>query len=61
MGFLFWWTSRSVVKKFLVHVPCGGCNQLCKRVHDGSGALNTWKLNIFNIIDSRISFCSINV
>ena len=34
------------------------CNRWCKRAHVESNALNTWsrKLNIFKIIDGRISF-----
>ena len=28
----------------------------CKREHVESNALNSWKLNIFKIIDCRISF-----
>ena len=32
------------------------CNRWCKREHVESNALNSWKLNIFEIIDSRISF-----
>ena len=32
------------------------CNRWCKREHVESNALNSWKLNIFNIIDGRISF-----
>ena len=32
------------------------CNRWCKREHVKSNALNSWKLNIFKIIDSRISF-----
>ena len=32
------------------------CNHLCKREHVESNALNSWKLNIFKIIDGRISF-----
>ena len=31
-------------------------NRWCKREHDGCNALENWKLNIFKIIDSRISF-----
>ena len=35
------------------------CDRRCKREHVEFNALNTWKLNIFKIIDSRISFyCS---
>ena len=35
------------------------CNRWCKREHVEYNALNTWKVNIFKIIDSRISFyCS---
>ena len=32
------------------------CNRWCKRVHVESNALKSWKLNIFKIIDGRISF-----
>ena len=32
------------------------CNRWCKREHVQSNALNSWKLNIFKIIDGRISF-----
>ena len=32
------------------------CNGWCKREHVESNALNSWKLNIFKIIDGRISF-----
>ena len=32
------------------------CNHWCKRGHVESNALNSWKLNIFKIIDGRISF-----
>ena len=32
------------------------CSRLCKREHVESNALNSWKLNIFKIIDGRISF-----
>ena len=32
------------------------CNRWCKREHVESNALNSWKLNIFKIIDCRISF-----
>ena len=31
-------------------------NRWCKREHVESNALNSWKLNIFKIIDGRISF-----
>ena len=31
------------------------CNRWCKREHVESNALNSWKLNIFKIIDGRIS------
>ena len=31
-------------------------NRWCKREHVKSNALNRWKLNIFKIIDGRISF-----
>ena len=34
------------------------CNKWCNGEHVEYNALNTWKLNIFNIIDSRISFYS---
>ena len=34
------------------------CNRWCKREHK---ALNSWKLNIFKIIDGRISFYCNNV
>ena len=29
------------------------CNRWCKREHVKSNALNSWKLNIFEIIDGR--------
>ena len=29
------------------------CNRWCKREHVESNALNSWKLNIFKIIDGR--------
>ena len=32
------------------------CNRWCKREHAESNALSSWKLNIFKIIDGRISF-----
>ena len=32
------------------------CNRWCKREHVEYNALNSWKLNIFKIIDGRISF-----
>ena len=32
------------------------CNRWCKREHVESNALNSWKLNIFKIIDGIISF-----
>ena len=32
------------------------CNRWCKREHVDFNALNTWKMNTFKIIDSRISF-----
>ena len=35
-------------------------NRWCKREHDDCGALKDWKLNIFKIIDRRISFYSQN-
>ena len=34
----------------------GFCSRWCKREHVESNALNSWKLNIFKIIDCRISF-----
>ena len=34
----------------------GYCTRWCKREHVESNALNNWKLNIFQIIDKRISF-----
>ena len=37
------------------------CNRWCKREHVESNALNSWKLNIFKIIDGRISFYCINL
>ena len=37
------------------------CNRWCKREHVESNALNSWKLNIFKIIDGRISFYCNNV
>ena len=36
-------------------------NRWCKREHVESNALNSWKLNIFKIIDGRISFCCNNL
>ena len=36
------------------------CNRWCKREHVGCDALKDWKLNIFKIIDRRISFYSQN-
>ena len=36
------------------------CNRWCKREHVVSDALKVWKLNIFRIIDRRISFYSQN-
>ena len=36
------------------------CNRWCKREHIESDALKDWKLNIFKIIDRRISFYSQN-
>ena len=32
------------------------CNRWCKREHVESNAIMSWKLNIFKIIDGRISF-----
>ena len=32
------------------------CNRWCKREHVEKDALKDWKLNIFKIIDQRISF-----
>ena len=32
------------------------CNRWCKREHVESNAFNSWKLNIFKIIDRRTSF-----
>ena len=32
------------------------CHRWCKREHVESNALNSWKLNIYKIIDGRISF-----
>ena len=37
------------------------CTRWCKREHVESNALNEWKLNIFLIIDKRISFYSNNL
>ena len=37
------------------------CNRWCNREHVESNALNSWKLNIFKIIDGRISFYCNNV
>ena len=37
------------------------CNRWFKREHVESNALNSWKLNIFKIIDGRISFYSNNL
>ena len=37
------------------------CNRWCKREHVESNALNSWKLNIFKIIDGRISFYCNNI
>ena len=34
------------------------CNRWCKREHVEGDALKDWKLNIFKIIDRRISFYS---
>ena len=36
------------------------CNRWCKREHVECDALKDWKLNIFKIIDQRISFYSQN-
>ena len=36
------------------------CNRWCKREHVEYDALKDWKLNIFRIIDRRISFYSQN-
>ena len=36
------------------------CNRWCKREHVEGDALKDWKLNIFKIIDRRISFYSYN-
>ena len=36
------------------------CNRWCKREHFKCAALKDWKLNIFKIIDRRISFYSQN-
>ena len=36
------------------------CNRLCKRDHVECDVLKDWKLNIFKIIDRRISFNSQN-
>ena len=32
------------------------CNHWCKREHVESNSLNSWKINIFKIIDGKISF-----
>ena len=37
------------------------CNRCCKQDHFEFNALNSWKLNIFKIIDGRISFYCINL
>ena len=37
------------------------CIRWCKREHAESNAVNSWKLNIFKIIDGRISFYCNNV
>ena len=37
------------------------CNRWCKRKHVESNALNTWKINILKIIDSRILFLCNNL
>ena len=35
------------------------CNRWCKQEHVESNALNSWKLNIFKMIDGRISiYCN---
>ena len=34
----------------------GNCRSWCKREHVESNAVNSWKLNIFKIIDGRVSF-----
>ena len=36
------------------------CNRWCKREHVECDALKDWKLNIFQVIDRRISFYSQN-
>ena len=36
------------------------CNRWCKRERVECDALKDWKLNIFKLIDRRISFCSQN-
>ena len=36
------------------------CNRWCKRDHVECDALKSWKLNIFKIIDRRVSFYSRN-
>ena len=36
------------------------CNRCCKREHVGCDALKDWRVNIFKIIDRRISFYSLN-
>ena len=36
------------------------CNRWCKREHVECDALKDWKLNIFKILDRRISFYSQN-
>ena len=37
------------------------CTRWCKREHVESNALSNWKLNIFQIVDKRISFNSNNL
>ena len=37
------------------------CNRLCKQEHEESNALISWKLNIFKIIDGKISFYCYNL
>ena len=37
------------------------CNRWCKREHVECDALKDWKLNIFKIIERRISFYSQNI
>ena len=46
---------------FVPHaLHCVFCNRWCKREHVECDALKDWKLNIFKIIDRRISFYSQN-